>query len=156
MPLPLCVSRASTAVVPVLLPAAVLIRLTTSCSDVAVDRFDVKRDVVAGHDLKLIELAGVDTSSSDVGGTPTPRLKSASSRRPGVRANAQLRGRRAAVLADREIGAAQPRTHVDASARRVDLGQQAQAGAVDQVQQVLDRFGAAHIERHALVAVGEM
>ena len=154
MRLPFDDRRASTAVVPVLFPVAPLIASATSCNDVAPVRFTCNAVPSRATIRKSSNFVVSSCSSAAVVGTPMPRLKSAKRRRPGVRANAKLRGGGSAILANREIGAAQSRLHVDAVARRVDFCRQAQPSAGDQVQQILDGHRRARIERHGLAAVG--
>ena len=62
----------------------------------------------------------------------------------------------AAVFADGEIGAADPRADVDPRSCRVDFRVQAGAGAVDAVEQVLDRLVAAETDRVGLAAAGDL
>ena len=68
----------------------------------------------------------------------------------------ELGGRVSAVFTDGKIGAADPRTDVNARFCRVDLRVQTGAAVVDAVQQVLDRLVAAEIDRVGLAAAGDL
>ena len=109
IPLPLVASRARTAGV-----ADVVIRVVVYGIENVLDRPGVRKidgqlGAIAGDDRQVV---------GGVGGRHAhPAVEVGQLGDLGIRADAELAGGGAAVLADREVGAAEPRADVDAVAR---------------------------------------